>query len=285
LIENISFTDKSFDANNIANYHLSLQVTLKGFSFCVLDRQRSKFIAFGNYTYSRISSYAILLNEAKEILAKNEILNLNYQHIKLLFATPKFTLIPSALYDAQQMESLFKFNHSIDATEILMHNFIYGNSSYVAYTIPKQIHTWFKEKYPAIRFYHQACPLTEELLLKNKLGNTQTLAYINVYADFFDFVLLEKGALKLFNAFAFKTDTDFQYFVLNVFDQLKLSPTEVPVLISGIIKKDDSKIEFLKKYIKNLDYLNKPYHFDYSFGFEDIPGHYFTNMINLYQCG
>jgi hypothetical protein len=66
---------------------------------------------------------------------------------------------------------------------------------------------------------------------------------------------------------------------------LKLSPTEVPVLISGIIKKDDSKIEFLKKYIKNLDYLNKPYHFDYSFGFEDIPGHYFTNMINLYQCG
>ena len=264
---------------------MSLQVSLKGFSFCVLNRQKNKFIAFGHYSYSKITSYRILLNEVKLVMEGNEVLNQNYQHVKLLFASPKFSLIPGPLFDPDKLESLFTFNHTLNADERLLSNFIFANGSYVVYTIPKLIVDWFQDYFPTIKFYHQSCPLTEELLLKNKLGNTQMLVYINMYADFFDFVLLEKGMLKLYNSFAYKTDSDFQFFVLNVYDQLKLSPTEVSALICGVIPKNDTKIEIVKKYIKNLEYLNKPYHFEYSFGFDELPGHYFTNMINLYQCG
>ena len=95
MIEQIKFIDKSFDLENINNYHLSLQVYLKGFSFCLLDRERNKFIALGNYYFDKISSYSVLLEEIEEIFQQEEVLKPNYQHIKLLFATPKYSYIPS----------------------------------------------------------------------------------------------------------------------------------------------------------------------------------------------
>ncbi|GEM_PF-813052 len=285
LIDNISFIDKSFDLKNISNYHLSLQVYLKGFSFCILDRERNKYIAFGNNQYSKITSFKILASEIERLLNENKWLKLPYQHVKLIFATPRYTFIPSPLYNPLEERRLFDFNNKLGVHEELNHNFIYGNSSYVVYSIPDSIKSVFEQYYPSVRVYHQSCPMIEEILLKNKLTNTNIQAYLNIYPDFIDFAILDKTTLKLFNTFTIQSTTDFQYFILNSFDQLQLSSLNVPLSISGLIKKDDAKIDILKKFIKQIDYLNKPSHFEYSYGFQDIPDHYFTNMINLYQCG
>jgi len=285
LVNNIQFIDKSFSIKNIANYHLSLQLTLKGFSFCILDRERNKFIAFGNHLFPKISQFKVLAPEVESILQKDTNLNLPYQHVKLLFATPKFTFIPSSLFDPNTVQQVFGFNHKIGTNEIMLQNFVYGNSSYVVYAIPSGIKSVFEQQYPAIKIYHQSCPLIEEVLLKFKLSESKLQVFVNVYPDFFDFAVLDQGELKLFNSFAYQSVNDFQYFILNSFDQMGLSPSQVPLNISGMIAKDDSKLEQIKKYIKTIEYLNKPAHFDYSYGFQEIPEHYFTHMINLYQCG
>lgn len=285
MIENISLTDKSFDLNNIDNYHLSLQVYLKGFSFCILDRTRNKFIAIGNYQFRKITSYNVLIEEIARISENEPILNHNYQHIKLLFATPKYTFIPSVFYNKAEVGKIFQFNHNLKKTETLLENFIYGNSSYISYTIPSKIHSFFIEKYPNIRIYHQSCPHIEEILLKNKLAKTSTSVHINVYSDFFDIAIINKDKLELYNSFPYKSDADFQYFLLNVFDQTELSVSDIPIYISGVIRSNDNRIENLKQYIKNVSYLSKPNHFEYSFIFNEIPNHYFLNLINLYQCG
>lgn len=285
MIDQIKFIDKSFSLENINNYHLSLQVYLKGFSFCLLDRERNKFIALGNYYFNKISSYSILLNEIEEIFLTEEVLQPNYQHVKLLFSTPKYSYIPSPFFDTKEVENLYKFNHKIKQGEVLHTNYIYGNSSYSIYTIPGFIEDFFNQKYPNLKVYHHSCPLIEEILLKEKLNTQKPRAFLNILPDIFDFVIIENGKLKLFNTFAYNSDSDFQYFVLNTFDQLNLSPIDIPVSIMGIVNRDDIKIENLKKYIKQISYFSKPEHFEYAYGFNEVPDHYFINLINLYQCG
>jgi len=285
LVENYRFIDKTFDSTHIAQYHLSLQVFLKGFSFCILDRERNKFIAIGHYYFERIISYRSLLDEVEQIIANDEVLNQNYIHVKLIFSTPKSTFIPSAFYNASKIEEYFAFNHKKSHFEILDVNYIYGNSTYLIYAIPHFIKEWFERKYVAIKIYHQSIPLIEELLLKNKLGGLNSSLYLNIYPDFYDLVYLEKGNLTLYNSFTYSNKSDFQYFLLNTIDQLKLSPIEVPLIITGLVQKNDPIIESTKLFIKQIDYLNYPSHFDYSFGFNQLPQYYFTNMLNLYQCG
>lgn len=285
LTEPIYFIDKSFNSENISNYHLSLQVYLKGFSFCILDRDNNKFVALGHYFYEHLISYKKLLEIIDRVFQNNNILKLPFQHVKVIFATPKFTFIPSAFYNESNKKEVFEFSHKIARFEELYTNYIYSNSTYVVYTIPGFIKNWILEKLPSATIYHQSIPLIEEILLKNKTTLIKERVYVNIYPSFFDVAYISNGNLKLFNSFVYQSNTDFQYFLLNVFDQLKLSSIEVPAVFSGFVSKVDDKIEQSKKFIKNITYLEKPSHFEYSFDFNSIEDHYFTNMINLYQCG
>ncbi len=285
MTEPILFVDKSFNSKNISNYHLSLQIFLKGFSFCVLDRENNKFVALGHYYYEHLVSYKKLLELIERVFQSSELLKLPFQHVKVLFATPKFTFIPSAFYEEDKITDIFEFSHKIAKFEQLYTNYIYSNSTYVAFAIPSFIKDWIENSLPTAKIYHQSIPLIEEVLLKNKTSLVSKSVYVNVYHSFFDVAYIEKGNLALFNSFAYTSITDFQYFLLNVYDQLKLSSADVPTVFSGFISKADVKIEYSKKFIKNISFLQKPSHFQYSFDFNSIEDHYFTNMINLYQCG
>ncbi len=285
LIESYRFTDKSFDNNNIANYHLSLQVYPKGFSFCILDRSRNKYIALSHYYYNKIKSYNILLSEIEDIFNNSTELQHNYQHIKLMFATPKATMVPSSYYEEGAGEDFFKFNHELSKGEIIQTNFIYGNESEIIYCIPEAISAFFKSKYHNVTIYHQACPFIEEIILKNKSQNNLRSVFLNIYQAFFDVAWIDNAELKLFNSFAYTNNNDFQYFLLNVFEQLKLSAVDIPVVITGLVQKNDSRIEIVKRYFKYVNFMEHPDHFEYSYGFNEYPNHFFTNMLNLYQCG
>jgi hypothetical protein len=284
LIEQIKFLDKSFNSNNINNYHLSLQISLKGFSLCLLDRERNKFIALENYYFDKITSYNILLEEIREIFNNCNILNQNYNHVKLLFTTPKFTFIPSPFFSEKEINTIFLFNHDIAENENIHTNYTYGNSSYTIFSIPYIVETFFKDKFSNLKVYHHSCPMIEDILLQSKLNDNKPKVYLNILPDIFDFIVIDNDNLKIFNTFSYTCEADFMYFILNTFNRLKLSPVETSVTISGIVKTNDTKIETLKKYIKQIIFARYPAHFDYAYGFNEIPEHYFINLINIYQC-
>lgn len=283
--EQIHFIDKSFDYSDTKQYHLSLQVFLRGFSFSVLDRQKNKYIAIGHYTFDKVNSFRACVTHIDDVIANEPLLRLPFQHIKLLFATSRFTFVPSSFFDSQHINTWFEFNHEKVNSEVILDNYIFGNSTYTIFGIPTVIYQYFQTKYPSIKIYHQSVPMVEELMLKSKQDDLGTKVFLNIFSTFFDFVLMENGNLKLYNTFNYQSLNDFNYYFLNAFDKLKLSPLEIPVFISGIIASDHEIIESVRKYIKKTGYLEKPSHFEYAYGFNNFPPHYFSNMINLYQCG
>jgi hypothetical protein len=285
LSDQIHFIDKSFDFNDTKQYHLSLQVFLRGFSFSVLDRSKNKYIAIGHFVFDKITSFRACISQIDTIMANEPLLKIPYQHVKLLFATSRFTFVPSSFFDKQQINTWFEFNHEKVNSETILDNYIFGNSTYTVFGVPTIVIQYFKERFPFVKIFHQSVPMIDELMLKSKQDDDSTKVFLNIYSTFFDFILMEKGNLKLYNSFNFQSVTDFNYYFLNVFDKLKLSPLDIPVFISGIIAKDHEIIESVKKYIRQTGYLEIPSHFEYAYGFNDFPHHYFTNMINLYQCG
>ncbi len=281
---NISFVDKSFDSNNISHYHLSLQVFLEGFSFTVLDRARNKFIALHHEHYPKLTSYQVLTEALQASFNNNPLLKLPFNHVKCLFATPKYTFIPSVFYQPQTVTSFFSLTHDLLPSERIETNYLYSNANYVAFAMPNQVRDFLTSQQPQIRFFHHTAPLIEEVLLTAKQSEHQQVLYINMYHHFFDIAFVDSGNLKLVNTFSHTSQTDFLYFCLNTVNQLKLMPQQIPVYLLGDIPKNSLLIEQLKQYLKNIDFLNKPEHFNYCFDFVNQPNHTFTNLINLYQC-
>ncbi len=284
-MQHIHFIDKSFDYVNVTKYHLSLQVSLKGFSFSVLDRDRNKYVALAHYPFSKVTSYRTQARLIGEIFESEQLLQCAFSHVKLLFATASYTFVPSVFYSDDDKSQWFKFNQDLCAGEELMSNYVFGNSSNVVFSVPVVLADLFRSKYPAVKFYHQSVPLIEELTLKSKIEADGRRVLVNVSPTFFDFVLIDGGEIVLFNTFKYKSIADFKYFFLNAIDNLKLSPLTTSVGVSGIVQSDSPIIEFMKEYIRNIGYFEKPSHFEYAYGFNEVPSHYFTNMINLYQCG
>lgn len=285
MLQSIHFIDKSFDYVNVDKYHLSLQVFLKGFSFTVLDRERNKYVAIAHYQFNRMTSYRTIAKQIDAIVDGEPLLQCPFRHVKLMFCTDAYTFVPSAFFADNDKETWFKFNHDLPHGYELMSNYIFGNSSYVVFCMPTVLANVFRTRFEAVKFYHQSVPLIEELTLKGKLESGGKRVYVNVLPASFDFVLTDDGEIVLFNTFNYKSVDDFNYFFLNAIDSLKLPPMTTPVGVCGILPADSAILESMKDYVRNIGYFVKPSHFDYAYGFNDIPSHYFTNMINLYQCG
>ena len=284
-MQNIHFIDKSFDYVSVDKYHLSLQVFLKGFSFSVLDRERNKYVALAHYQFNRITSVRTLARQIDGIVAAEPLLQCPFKHVKLMFCTPDYTFVPAAFYSDDDKTVWFDFNQEQKRDCELMSNYIFGNSSYVVFGLPKVLAAVLRERFSAVRFYHQSVPLIEELTLKSKLEGEGKRVLVNIMPAFFDFVLIEDGEITLYNTFSYKSTEDFNYYFLNAIDNMKLSPLNTQVSVCGIVPTDRPVLESMKEYIRNINYFVRPGHFEYAYGFNDVPSHYFTNMINLYQCG
>lgn len=285
MLQNIHFIDKSFDYVNVDKYHMSLQVFLKGFSFSVLDRERNKYVALAHYQFNRITSYRTLARQIEGILNSEPMLQCPFSHVKLMFCTTEYTFVPAAYYNDADKAAWFDFNQDLKRDCELISNYIFGNSSNVVFSVPKVLVDLFRAHYPAVRFYHQSVPLIEELTLKSKLEGEGRRVLVNIMPAFFDFVLIDNGEITLYNTFSYKSTDDFKYFFLNAIDNMRLSPVSTQVSVCGFVPADSAILESMKEYIRNIDYFIKPAHFDYVYGINDVPAHYFTNMINLYQCG
>ena len=285
MLQNIHFIDKSFDYVNVDKYQLSLQVVLKGLSCSVLDRERNKYVALAHYQFNRVTSYKTVAKQIDAIADSEPLLQCPFRHVKLMFYTDAYTFVPSAFFTDNDKETWFKFNHDLPHGYELMSNYIFGNSSYVVFSIPTVLADVFRARFGAIKFYHQSVPMIEDLTLRSKLESGDKRVYVNLMPAFFDFVLVDNGEIALYNTFSYKSTDDFNYFFLNAIDSLRLPPTTIPVNVCGILPADSPILESMKEYVRNIGYFAMPSHFEYAYDFNDIPSHYFTNMINLYQCG
>ena len=97
-------------------------------------------------------------------------------------------------------------------------------------------------------------------------------------------IVIEGNNLKFYNSFAYDTKEDLAYYVLFVFEQLKLNPESMALQIMGEIERKSDNYSFLYQYIRNFGFVNRNVGFDYSYYIEELPGHFHYNLFSQYHC-
>ena len=75
--------DETLDINSTSNYEISIQVSLNGFSFCLLDIHRNKFVMLREYKLSG-RDYE-LSKQIEEIIYKDDFLGKPYHKYRLVY--------------------------------------------------------------------------------------------------------------------------------------------------------------------------------------------------------
>ncbi|MBT3244070.1 MAG: DUF3822 family protein [Bacteroidetes bacterium] len=282
MTKNIAIIDETFDINITSSYHLAIQVSSKGVCFAILDTVRVKFIAFKNIWFGENLEDESLFDKLDALFLTEGYLNRNYRHLFFNFICRKATLIPAPIYVDDDKESYLDFIDSSSDSEIVLSKLIPGVDAFLVYSMPEKVYQLANHHLDDPSFFHQASPFIENAIISSKGKSSANRVFIQINSNFADLLVIEGGTLKLYNTFSFKTLKDLIFYILYIYDQFRLPTQQTPLRLSGYFTSE--LLDQLGRYIRRIEYEEFNRSFTYSYTFNELEQHSYTNLINMFRC-
>ncbi|HCC69766.1 MAG TPA: hypothetical protein DEQ09_01230 [Bacteroidales bacterium] len=272
--------DETLDINSSNNYEISIQLGLNGFSFCLLDNLRNRFVMFRDYKLS--GNEASLAEEIKNITGKDEFLTRQYRRYRIVYNFEQSTLVPAALYDPAIKNEYFGLSHKLDDNYIVSNNKLASPDAYLLFGVRKDIFDLSINLFPDASLSHQARPLINSSFRQARKTKDQ---YIRTHFDqgFFTLLIIHDNDLQFFNTFKVRNDSDILYFLMNTFNRFNIE-NDRAVHISGNISKFDDLYNNMLRYIKTLKFAAPEGDFSMSYIFDEMGTHQYCNLFNIVNC-
>jgi len=236
----------------LENYHkLSIQVSLNGLSFCVLDTigntiPLSKSVDFGK----EFSPYE-MQKELKELLKEYKVRDFTFSDVVVIHRNNLFSLVPKALFDKGELANYLKFNAKILANDLVVFDEIDSYDMMNVYVPFVNINNYIFDLFGEFEFKHHATVLVQTLLNGHSNGN-EPICYVHVSEQQIDVAILSQKQLLFYNCFHFITKEDFIYYLLFTLEQLKLDTETIKLRLFGAIEEGDEIYSICYEYIQNL---------------------------------
>ena len=265
--------DESFDVKDSQKYDLTFEIGDKTFGYSIRDVEKDKFITLGYFR-----------NHLADVASSFAWLSGQFNTVKGIIANSRFTLIPEALFLESEKESYFNFLHEREAGEAVFSDRLEHLGIYTVYSIPGHYRKEMDKIFPKAALCHISSVLIGNIWMSVK-NMTGRKVFLNMREGQFDLLVFEGKELKYCNAFHFHTPEDIGYYVIFVFEQLNLNPEEISLSLLGNVDKFSPVFDLLFRYIRNIEFLARNERLNYSYLFNDVPGHFYYTLLNPSSCG
>lgn len=146
----------------------------------------------------------------------------------------------------------------------------------IAYFVPLKSYSLLSEWLPSVQFFHAYTPTL-------KIYNGFVNDHINIHftVQYFRVLVKKEQQVLLMQTYFYKTPLDVVYYLLKICSELKLSQSEIFLIISGLVDQDSAMYAELHNYFLNLHFAQAP---AYTLPENDYPYYYFTSLYNLAAC-
>ncbi len=236
----------------LEDYHkLSIQVSLNGLSFCILDTIGKKIVKAEKHSFdNRLTPYEAQ-KELKRFIKKQQIKDFVFSEVVVVHRNDLFSLVPKVLFDPNELANYLKFNTKILANDLLEYDEITAYEMVNVYVPFVNINNFIYDQFGDFDFKHHSTVLVESLLGSNA-SSSEGVCFAYVTADELDLIILQNKKLLFFNNFSYKTPEDFLYYLLFTLEQLHLDPNEIKLRLFGAIEEGDSIFTICQEYIQHL---------------------------------
>ena len=233
-------------------YHkLSIQVSLDGLSFCILDTIGNKLVLSHAQRFESQLGPHGLQQELKECFREHGVPDYRFSEVVVIHRNALFSLVPQALFAPEHLADYLKFNAKILPTDHLDYDPIDGLEMMNVYVPFANVNNYIYDLFGEFEFKHTATVLLETLI---KLpGSAQgTTCYVHLAESQMDMAVLSQKKLRFFNSFPITSETDFMYYLLFSLEQLGLEPTDVKLRLLGEVEEGDPLFEMAASYLEHV---------------------------------
>jgi hypothetical protein len=272
--------DETLDINSTENYELSVQMSLDGFSFSILDTIRNKYILLRSSEPDENKYFTA--DNISEIISKDDFLTKKYRKVCMVIPSPAFTIIPVPLFDPAKKEEYFTFNLIKNENDIILSNKIPDPDAYIVFSVPGSLFEISGRFYPAVYPFHHTKPLLNQVS-HNSRSRDGRYVHVHVEKEFINMLVFDHNILKFSNTFNYRNISDILYYVLNVFKSMDINNDET-IHFSGQTEKYDDLFSNFALYIRNLKFSDPAGNFTFSYVFNEIELHRYINLFSVTNC-
>lgn len=259
----MAITNSNSTKNKLTNLELSIQISLNGLSFCILERHTNTITILKQISFKKKLNPLELLDQLKGLFNSEITLQVSFSKVHVIHDNELSTLVPKSLFNEDALADYLKFNSKILKSDFITYDHISLNDSTCVYVPYININNYLYDKYGEFTFRHISSVLIESILQLEK-NSESTKFYVNVSSNYFELIIVDKSKLLFYNTFEYITKEDFIYYILFTAEQLNLNPEVFNLIFIGDIDKDDEFYKIAYKYIRHVDFGNRNDSFKYS---------------------
>ena len=246
--------NNTFSLQKTKDIELSIQFSLDGFSFCVLDTATKENIYFKEYQFEKtLNSPEALLEKIITIFKQDTNLQIAYTAVSVIHQNSLSTIVPDKYFNKNTLVSYLDFNIKILKTDFIAFDNIIAMNAKNVYVPYVNINNYLFQNFGEFEYKHHSTVLIEKLLSLD--SSNQKKMYVNVSKHTFDIVVLENRKLIFSNIFSFETKEDFIYYILFTAEQIQLDTTMFNLYFLGEINTESEIYKIAYRYIKNIFFL------------------------------
>lgn len=274
-------TQKSNSLNEIHSKELSIQLSLNGLSFCILNTDINTITHLKHFTKAKKQTPEELLETLITLFETEVALKDSFQKITIIHENEWSTLVPKALFNEDSLVDYLKLNIKILKTDYITFDTLAINDSVNVYLPYVNINNFIYDKYGSFTYKHYSTILIEAIINAEANANDSKL-YIHVSKTHFQLVAVKEGDLMLYNTFEYTTPEDFIYYVLFTAEQLQFNPETIKTVLLGDIAINDNLYTIAYKYIRHITFGERLDPYQYS----ETPANGYSDftLIKSLQC-
>jgi len=257
--------DDSFSIHLSRTYDMSLLVGREKLSFCFNRHDDKCLIGLESFSFIVSDPNLSAQNDSQEwcrqltqLLGNQEALKKPFHKVNIAVECNKSTLIPREFFKEENQTELLLFNHPVEEFELCRHQLLHHVDAELIYALPSCIFTALQATFPEAEVSNASGFMIENLLRSSQEPAGIGMLYANVRGFWVDIIFIEKGKLRYFNCFKYRTREDLAYYIIFVMEQLGLNPDTINLVLMGSIERKSERFELLYRYIRNIRLIDKP---------------------------
>ena len=268
------------DIDLLSKNSLSILITQDGLSYSIYDEIDKKVQALVSMQFE-----ANKTDEIRQFVETEGLKETQFENVNIVYATPNTTIVPDAIFDENSARDIYALNRRISPDDEIRYSRLPKSQTVIIFAAEKKITTLLDELFPHYNMFPQSYPLIETGLTKTKISEkpNRTRVLVQIFENFFEILVIDKGQIANYNTYAYKTSNDILYFIINTFEQLGLSQEECEITFSGFIEQDDLAVMHLKKFVRTVYFESINSDYKYFYKFQEFVPHYFYNFLSINQ--
>jgi len=244
-------TKKAINKSLEKFHKLSIQVSLNGLSFCVLDTIGNKILKSDHLVYEKRLNPSELRNNLEQLFKKHNLDTNQFSEVIVVHSNSLFSLVPKSLFDVNELANYLKFNTKILANDHIAYDELENYDMVNVYVPFVNINNYIFDLFGEFEYKHNGTVLVQALL-NNSGANKEPICYVHVDSQQMDIVVIAQKKLLFYNSFSITSKEDFIYYLLFTMEQLHLDTESTKLKLFGTIEEGDEVYSLCYKYIKDI---------------------------------